>query len=217
MQEERRPFAPVWVIAMCPIARIFMPQHQRELMAHPDKIRDAKGLTFNVVIEKSSGAFSLPFGKPKLVHDENLYNFITGGSEGLHQRETDWSGIVPLNVSLDLVEATTALITNYVDDAEGAAKEQRRIQKEMQEANRTALDKARALSEFRVMRAVRWAHDCLTKQYALNKENGLGVYTPSPTEFLSTYVLSAEQSKSSEERKELNNKFAELMGQAGLM
>lgn len=217
MQEERKPFAPVWVIAMCPIARIFMPQHQGELMKNPGKIREGKGLNFPVVIEKSSGAFSLPFGKPKIIHDENLYNFITGGTEGLHQRETDWSGIVPLNVSLDVVEATTALITNYVDDPAGAAKEQRRIQLEMQEANKTALDKARALSEFRVMRAVRWAHECLIKQYALNKENGLGVYTPSPTEFLSTYVLSDESTKSSEDRKVMNDKFAELMGQAGLM
>ncbi len=217
MSEEKKPFIPVWVIAMCPIARIFMPQHQRELMANPGKIRETKGLSFNVVIDKTSGAFSLPFGKPKIVHDENLYNFITGGTEGLHQRETDWSGIVPLNVSLDIVEATTALITNYVDDPDGMAKEQKRIQKEMEAANKTALEKARALSEFRVMRAVRWAHECLMKQYALNKENGMGTYTPSPTEFLSTYVLSDESSKSSEERKQLNDKFAELMGQAGLM
>jgi hypothetical protein len=216
MQEERKPFAPVWVIAMSPLAKVFMPQYQKELMANPSKVRETKQ-SFQIMVDKSSGAFAIPFGKPKIIHDENLYNFITGGKEGLHQRETDWSGIVPLEVSMDVVEATTALITNYVDDPAGAAKEQIRIQKEMKAANESALARAKELSEFRVMRAVRWAHECLVKQYALNKENGLGVYTPSPTEFLCTYVLSEEQAKGTEERKVITDKFQELMGQAGLM
>ena len=209
MEEVVQPVSS-FIVALCPLTKIFQSRFHSDLMKNPDKVFDDK-TPFQIIIDKPSGAFMIDYKKPKQIQDAALLNWLTGGKEGLMSRETDWTGLIYAPIQDDMLEALTELTSLGIEDPEKAKKEQERITKDINKKYGEKLAAAKALSEFRGMRQIRTIHDNLQKQYQTNKENGLGSYIPSTVEFLCAYVLKSELDKNKDDHARITKEFSRLM------
>lgn len=209
----------MFVISLSPLAKIFQRHLQEDLMKDPERIY--KPENFRIIAEKPSGDVHLIFGKPMQIaqrpgreKDEavvDVINWLTGGPNGDLCRETDYTGVVAMPLDVDIIGSLATIVGVGLENPEAIEKEQKKQAKQVKTELTLAMEKAKAISETRVMRAIRATHDNLKKQYEINRQNGLGAYQPSTTEFLCCYALAAEQAKRSEDRKRITEQFAKLM------
>jgi len=200
-----------YLVTMSPLAKVFQPRLQKELMEKPDRIW--KKEEFNVIVRRMCGLDEIFIsGKPKAVEDPNLIHWLSGGTEGNLCQETDNSGIVILNVSFDAIGALHDMIAMTTLPKTEQEKEVRKVNKDIRGQIKDAYEAARKLSEERVMREIRRVHECLKRQYEINSEAGMGKYQPSLSEFLCAYVLKKEEAETIERQKEITSQFSKLMG-----
>lgn len=209
MEEEL--FRPMnsFIVALSPLARIFQPRFHKELMANPDKIFDEN--PFTICVDKPSGAFYVDFKKPKQIQQPALLNWLTGGPEGDRCRETDFTGIIYAPIQDDMLEALTNLTGLYAENEEKGKKEQDRITKDISKKYGDQMASAKKRSGDRVLRQIRTIHENLQKQYQINKENNVGLYTPSAVEFMCAFVLRTELEDDKAKTARITKEFAKLM------
>lgn len=189
------------IFPMCNLSKIFCEEYQQELMKDPSKIYDSSK-PFSFIVSTSRQDHRFRSDQPNYITDANLINWLIGGQDGMQSQETDWTGLIALN--LDAVQNGSIL---------AAVAGVRRVGTEVEEAIEKAKADARQLSKARVMRQIRSVNNAMLKQYEINKQDGKGLYTPSITEYLCAYVLAEEQQKNSEAKKQITQKFADLMAQ----
>lgn len=198
-----------FVICLCPLAKIFQPAEQKRLIKDPALV--FKEEPFPIMVAKPSGAVHFAYNKPKQVNDMDLLQWLTGGENGDLSRETEYTGLVYLPVkteTLDALANITSEMMSGADPAEIQKKLNKSLLGDKQKAEMTA---AKELSKFRVMRQIKTVHSNLQKQYDTNKENNLGLYQPSDSELLCSFVLAAELEQSTKERQAIAEQFAKLM------
>jgi hypothetical protein len=224
MSEGTKGFGGYHVICLSPLAKIFQPAYHKQLMKNPDLVYDAK-MQFDVIASKPSGDITLPYNKVidltkffgRSTNEDrkiiDCFNWLTGGEDGMLSRETDKTGCVLAPVDLEMTEMAIEYTQLLAEDPEAAEKFKKSM---MSKKTKTvsAMDKAREISNNRVMRTVHTVYDNLKKQQQLNRENNLGSYIPSPSEFLCAWILKAEETKTADERKRVTESFAELMSQS---
>lgn len=171
----------------------------RDLMADPERV--FKEEEFSVKIYRSVGDLLFRYNVPRIFADPNVAVWLSGGDRGDLTEETNQFGIVKIPLDPELEGAMQFHVANNKEvkdrDVASALEEARSI--------------AKKLSHDRVIRAIRKVRHCNIEQMKLDKEAGRGSYMPSPTEYLCAYVLSAEESKTAEERKRLTETYRSLM------
>lgn len=201
------------LIALCPLAKIFQRRFSikdepktytvDDLLAEPDRV--FKEENFTMSINRSAGDIAFTYGAPRQIVDPNLALWLSGGEDGTQSDDTDHTGIVQMPFD----QATDEALRWYI--AQGKA-----LPPDLNDVIVSAREKAKELSKFRVMRQIHRVHSALKRQYALNEEQKLGAYQPSPTEFLSAYVLSSSEIQTAQKRSEITNAFKELMSKTQL-
>ena len=141
-----------------------------------------------------------------------LFEWLTGGDDGMRCQETNVYGIVPYEAGFDPVKELTALadLENLGDDPKALKKLIAR-QKALKEAMGAVKETARAKADARVLRHMRWTHNNLIKQWQENEENKLGKYPPSLAEMLGAHALASEIQKSNEKSAKLKTRMSDLM------
>jgi hypothetical protein len=186
------------IIPMCPLSKIFNKEMQPLLMKDPTRV--FKDEPFSVIVSTSRKDYRFEYMGPSYQTDALLLNYFLGGDDGMQNQETDWTGLVKLD--LDTIQNGAIL---------GAVAGVTKIDSSMQDSIEACKEKAKILSNERVMRQIRSINSNMLKQYQLNKTEGKEAYMPSATEFLAAFVLADEQKKNTEERQEITAKFAELL------
>ena len=180
---------------------------QGALMKNPERVFTDEEFEFTVA--RDSGDIKLISGKPTSMSlpakrsqalEPDLVQWLTGGAEGNQSPETDYTGCV----LLPLDGETEGAITYYLSQGKKPGKE-------LTEVLENAQEKARELSEMRVMRAVNIVHQLLKRQYLLMKEQNQGVYNPSDSEYLCAYVLKAAEEQAAKDRDSITSNFKHLM------
>jgi hypothetical protein len=193
---------------LSPLAKIFQPLFYvgTEAVTTSDLMRDPERIfkhePFSVVVERSQGSIRFTHGIPKLVSDETLALYLSGGETGEWKQETDFTGIAQLPLSPEATGVIMAALTG-----QGALE----LAENAHHAAKQALDAAKLISESRVLRQVRHVYALLKKQREQNKEDKRGDAPPTPTEYLCAYVLAAEEAKKSDETKKITEQFKNLM------
>jgi hypothetical protein len=182
-------------IAMNPLSKIFIHEWQDILMKDPIRVFTEED--FAIRVPRSAGDVHFRFNTPKQVTERNMLNWIAGGESGEESQETDWTGIVALPLTEDDTGLLFATMTKPAKDLMSKINDAKELAKERSQA--------------RVMRQIRFVHGNLKKQYQTNQEQGANAYSPSITEFLCAYVLSAEENKRSEDLKKITDTFKALM------
>jgi hypothetical protein len=186
------------ILPMCPLTRLFVPEYQKDLMKNPSSIWEEVPFVFQVSTSRKDYKFSS--SKPEYITDTVLSLWLLGGDDGMQCQETNWTGLV--KIDLDSVQngAVLAAVT-------GVSK----IDSNVQDAIEDAKKRAALLSKERVMREIRKVNSAMTKQYEYNRQDNKGLYTPSITEYLCAYVLAEEKKKDIADKQELSQAFADLM------
>lgn len=186
------------VVPFCPLTRIFVKEYQNELMKSPKSVFDDVPFKFN--LSSSRRDYFFDSTKPQMLTDPLLLDWLLGGDDGNLSQETDWTGLVKIDMTATQNAQILAAISGMSD-----------LDKSTKNHINTAKEKAKELSKTRVMRQIRQQHDHMMKQYKIMKEKNEQPYQPSPTEFLCAFVLADEQKKTAEERQELASSFVDLM------
>ena len=187
-----------YVVCLSPIAQIFQPHLQQELITTPSLIFEMRPVKINV--QRPCGAITFTLGSPKAFTkrqssdrcEENdiLVPWLTGGEDGMQSIETEMYGTALMDVDLDLIGQMTEL--QHLEAIGGKKVKGQSLEAEFTSKLKVAMAHAKEMSDARVMRAVKRVWEHLQKQYALNKEQGLGSYAPSPAELLCQFVLRKE-------------------------
>lgn len=189
------------IFPMCHLSKIFCEEYQPELMRNPAMLFDTcKPFSFLVSTSRRDHRFRSD--QPSFITDANLIAWLCGGLDGMQCQETDWTGLIKLDLDAAQHGSMLAAIAGV-----------RNVGEDIQSAIDQAKNQARLLSKERVMRQIRAVNSAMLKQYEINKQDGKGLYTPSPTEYLCAYVLAEEQQKNTAAKQELTKKFSELMTQ----
>jgi hypothetical protein len=189
------------IFPMCPLSRIFVQEYQQELMKNPTAIFE-EGKAFRFLLSTSRRDHLFRSDQPSYITDANLCNWLLGGDDGMQCQETDWTGLIKLDIDAVQNGSILAAIAGV-----------REVGDDIKVAIDIAKENAKVLSRARVMRQIRAVNTSMLKQYEINKQDGKGLYTPSSTEFLCAFVLAEEQQKNSQDKQELCKKFADLMSQ----
>jgi hypothetical protein len=191
------------IFPMCPLTKIFVPEYQQELMKNPSSLlEDVPQKAFRFSLSTSRRDYIFRSDQPAYLTDANLCNWLLGGDDGMQCQETDWTGLIKLDIDAVQNGSILAAIAGV-----------REVGDDIKTAIDIAKDNARQLSRARVMRQIRAVNTAMLKQYEKNREDNKGLYTPSATEFLCAFVLAEEQQRNTVEKKELCDKFAQLMQQ----
>ena len=186
------------IIPMCQLTKIFIPEQWNRLMKEPSLVHKKEEFAYSVSTSRRDYRFN--FSAPKFETNPILLNWFLGGDDGFQTQETDWTGLVKLDMDNELnstILGAVAGITSINSDAQILIEQ--------------AKEKAQALSLARVMRQIRAVNGNMMMQYERNKQDGKSLYTPSPVEFLCAYVLSEESAKSAEDKREITEKFQALL------
>lgn len=212
----------MYLVSATPLAKIFQPRYHAELRADPSKIYEKK--KFDIIIPRCNGDFKFTYAQPKLFQKkpkeyeddfQGALNWLTGGKTGEECSESDLYGVVELPAELDVMGMLSGIIgANSGDEEE--EKRVKKVEKSILPALKTAMQEAEAMSEARVMRAIRQVYKNLKSQYDRNKESKLGEYMPSTTEFLCIYALSSELKAAGEKETALISTFAKHMDEIRL-
>jgi hypothetical protein len=212
----------MYCIAASPLAKVFQPHLHQSLLENPENI--FKTDSSIIYVPRSCGRVALTLGVPKLIagrqtsdKDEDilyLMHWLTGGPDGLQVQETECYGIVQLDLQDEVMARVTQMVHEAMINPEAAKKAS------LDDATRAEMARAKqnavALSELRVMRAIRRCWEQLQKQYDINQESGLGKYRPSPTEVLCQYVLRKEINAEKARQARIDAAMADTLGEARL-
>lgn len=211
-----------FVIAACPLVKVFLPEWHERLLEDPDTMMKDEDFSFDV--PRGTCAFRVRFNQPVEVSGRNdsevlnIYNWLTGGYDGREFPETDSWGLVPYEPKIDLARRLDEMARLEVftedENAKTAAKAQKdlaRIRKEAKEAMLFAREDAKAKSEARIVRAMRINHNNLVKQWQLNEEQKMGKYPPSPSEMLGAHALANQIQAANAKRAAIMDRMSKLM------
>jgi len=173
-----------------PLVKMFVPFHTvwrdkkpvivtlEDLQDNPEQLFSTE--KFAVTIPRSAGDIKFTSGAPRYMNNEDIVRWVTGGPEGEHCRETDWTGAVQVNMPAEEMGEMMAAI------ASGEASED--VQQALAVATRAAME----VSHKRCMRQVKFIWQNYLSQVALNKEQNFGDPRFSPTEYLASKVLAKD-------------------------
>jgi hypothetical protein len=192
-----------------PLVKCFLPQYevleegkeprivyQKDLKENPELVRKVE--RFRFAVPRPVGAQIFVYGEPREISDKNLIQWLVGGENNAEQ-ETQWTGLVGVQMSAELQGAMMAVVAAGGNPGD--------IKASMNEA----IEKARVISERRVMSQIKFIYQNYQDQLQLNKELKQGDFQFSTTEFLCHYVLDDEIKK----RDKANEKANALMSQFG--
>jgi hypothetical protein len=220
-------------IALCPLTKLFLADWHDRLIEEPELLFDHTPFTF--VVPRNVGALGpITYGKMFRVDDmlrgghseadqRSVLDWVTGGPGGDAMQETNWTGVVSLDIDYsvdrkltDMAEMNVA-IEGETDERrkEGLRREIASIQKDVGAALKEARTRAAALSQERVMHQIKRTHVYLMKQFQTNKEEGKGLYNPSNTEHLGAYAL-RKLIQVSKGKREMNEQFQQLTREIGI-
>ncbi len=201
-----------YFICASPLVKIYLPEWHDRLQDNPDLMGDRE-TPFAFTIMTGTSGIRIDFNKPQQVqvakkkedpnHNpqadaDNIYQWLTGGPSGTECQETDIYGIVPFNPQIDMADTFDKLgrleeiISLEGAKAAKAKKEYDDMRKMAAERMRKARDEVVGLSEKRIKRAMKFVHNALVKQWAINEESKLGKHTPSMTERFGMHALDKE-------------------------
>lgn len=193
----------MWIMAASPISKIFLTRAHvkgeekdgvtklmpmtRWLKNNPERILDEE-IPFTITVPRSQGALSIPFNKPvdvnallphqknekgkDAVDAESVYKFLIGE---LDPEACDMWGIAPLEITSDILTAMFSDPTQAQKQFGTELVQQRKV--------------ARDVAHHRVMKQCGKIYKNLMSQFQRNKENGMGFYKPTDTEYLAIWVM----------------------------
>lgn len=207
----------MYAICASPLAKIFQPHLQDALIDNPARIWLEEPV--EIYIPRPSGRITFVLGQPKQLstrqssdkEEDTLYlmHWLAGGSDGMQNQETECYGIV----QLDLTENVLSLVTQAVHSSLISGTTPMMpvgVTEEIKSAKMNSL----AVSNARVMRAVRRCWEQLQNQYELNAEAGLGKYKPSKTEILCQFVLKKEIAAEKVRQARIESDMMETLGES---
>jgi hypothetical protein len=213
------------VIAASPLTKAFLPDWKDRLMADPDSLFSEDPFTFK--IKRSSGALHFEYNKPIHVaqllpkaQDKDLrvlFDWLTGGDDGMQTQETNIYGIVAYDPGFDPVKeltALTALEGLESDDPAELKKAQKKLmdrQKAVSARMKELKEGVRVKADARVLRHMRMTHNNLIKQWQMNEENKLGKFPPSDTEMFGAHALNKEIDAANQKTAEMKRRMSHLM------
>lgn len=218
----------LYVIAGSPLAKIFQTNHvpgldplpenkwPNYLMRNPDKVVNEDA--FEVMVKRATGGLKFNYMVPKQVtaRDDQaakaVYEWL------IDSQESDCYGLVPFEAGFDAMAVMSQILefdhmALVSDDKRAAAAKAKRddLQKSIRPSLKNAMEKAREKADERVMKNIKRVYEMLMRQYELNREQNLGLYTPSPVEYVCTYILRDEIEKAEAATKKMNEQFASMV------
>lgn len=193
-----------------PLVKIFVPYYEVYENGKTKIVKQAdlqdnfdllfKEERFSFLVPRSSCDQRFIFGEPRNIADADLAQWLTGGESGEHNKETEWTGLAHLQMDPDVIGQMMA--------AAAMGQSSSGLEAPMQSAR----EKAKLVSEARIMRQVRRVYENYVNQVSLNKEQSLGAPNFSVTEYLCSKLLKREtaelQAREDARRKEMD----ELVG-----
>ena len=186
------------ILPMSSLTKIFVPEQWPILQKNPEKVFEDYDFGFSVNTSRRDYRFN--FRRPKYETNQLLLNWFLGGDDGMQCQETDWTGLVKLDMDDELNSTILGSIAGITT-----------LNEEAQQIIERAKKKAKDLADARVMKQIRAINMHMLKQYEVNKEDNKNVYIPSTVELMCAFVLSEEKAKESEERRALSEKFQEFL------
>lgn len=192
-----------------PLVKIFQPQWQQKLIDNPELIMDESEKGWDMYIPKPSGAYGIRWSTPKEESSIILIEWLTGGFDGNQSAETDEYGIVQVPIDAADTGEIFAKLQNLIDaDDPKAIKAALQGQK----ANlKGAMTRAREMSDARVWRAISRVYTHIKSQYKRNKESNLGLYDPSPTEYLCVELMNRKLATENQREGKMAARMADMM------
>lgn len=217
------------VVACSPLTKLFIPSWEEKLLNNLELIFD-ENVEFEFTVKRPTGAVKgIKYGVPFRADDylrgtvlekegDNLLYYLTGGKDASGSQETDWSGIVHLDLGRSTEGAMgemahAMMLAEASGDEKRIAKAKKQLDDHMKASyneTREAMKAARALADQRVVRQLKTTHINLMNQYKHNKEDGKGLYAPTTTEHFGAYVL-RKLVDVSKGRREMNAEFKKLI------
>lgn len=184
-----------------------LPSHKTVLMTTSDLLKDPARIyteeDFTVTVPRPVGDVKFVRGRPREIATPELRAFLGGGPEGDYIQETDFSGLAEIAMQADDLGTMAAIMGGTATPEDTAARLRFQV--------RSAQESAAMISHKRVDRQIRRVVQILKVQREKNKEDKRGNYEPSSVEYLCAYYLSAEDAKNDAEKREVSEKFQEMM------
>jgi len=194
------------LVVTCPIAQIFQERYHDRLIEHPEHIymdeyeEDGKMIKPQIVVNTSSmGPLSFTLGQPfpiggKKGTDKSLdilaiSNWLSGGEDGGRNNETDCYGIADLG--MDDAAASALIEALMTAGMTGEKANFSSLNADVQKRMKVSMERAKVVSQERVMRQVRDIHRNYEAQKQACEANNQ-TYSPSKCEWLCRYVLKTE-------------------------
>ena len=192
-------FSPLVKIFQCP----FDPELQMRLMENPELVFSETDPEpgYRMRVYRPSGDYQLRWRIPKEEANPLLLGWITGGKDGNMSVETDYTGCVQIPMSAQDTGELFAQLDIMGDEPPSV---------DVRKHWRDARDKAKEMSDFRVMRAIEATYVNLTNQWKTSAENKFEKHHPSVTEYLVLFVKSKLTDRKSKLQRE-HAKRAEAM------
>lgn len=183
-----------------PLVKIFQPSWHARLQENPDLIFDESETGWQMRVYRPCGDYPIKWRIPREESNPVLLDWLTGGEDGRLCIETDYTGIVRVNLG---ARDTGELFAQL--ELEEDPKVDLRAQL------RASMDQAKAASHDRVMRAVEQVYQMLRKQWQSNKESNFGVYQPSITEYMCLHVKQKVMDRKTQIEREHAAKVEQMM------
>lgn len=175
---------------------------QQELRERPEEVRKIERIRF--AIPRSVGDQLFILNEPREIADPDLIQWLVGG-ENNNEQETMWSGLVPVKMDAEVQGAMMAAV------ASGAGTDM------LKNSMASAYERAKLKSHDRVMSQIRFLFNNYQQQLQLNKEQNVGHFQFSTSEYLCHYVLNDEitrKDKAESKANTLMQKFADNVNKA---
>jgi hypothetical protein len=182
------------IICLSPLAKLFSPRVDiEEFLEAPDSV--FADTDFDVVIESSWSTKSYRYGETYTVTElEAMY--LVGTDNNRFERATGGTGFVYFDIPEDLLAAF-----NY------AKKTGKVVDKEINEELNKYLEKAKALSNKRVVDFIKDKYNMLYQNRQFVESTGGKPMPPNDMEILITFILKAEINKANSKRKALRQQW----------
>lgn len=205
-----------YLIAASPLVKIYLPEWYERLEANPSLIEDSK-TDFEFWVDTGTRSIKIPFNKPLLVTDVDLYRYLVGGTTGSESTATNIFGIVAFDPKIDMVSVTDelaqldAIISDDPKERAAAAKKAERIRKDASAKVADTRAAVRKMSEERIKRAIRFNHNNLIKQWQDNEERKVGRYPPSMSELLGAMAIKPEIEARDKKTQNVQAKMGDIL------
>jgi hypothetical protein len=204
-----------FLMVSAPEAKIFQPHLQESLLEDPSKIFTMD--KSEIFVQRPSGRIRFLLGQPHIFaskkssdgEEDSVYllHWLTGGSDGMQNQETECYGVVDLGLEDQIV----AEVTQSIQEAAISGGDVQHVPEWMQKKIRDARAVAEHLSRARVLRAVRRVWDQMQRQLEINTEGGFGKFKPSKTEILCQYILKGEIAKERARQERIDRDLRETV------